>query len=85
MKHNLEFSKWKVSIATSHAEIEWNSVDGSLRTSDAVSLYFCMVRSVGLSCKGACRKHPVHSILSFNTFREKITTFRQSFLEGHSI
>jgi len=60
-------------------------VDGSLRTSDAVSLYFCMVRSVGLSCKGACRKHPVHSILSFNAFREKITTFRQSFLEGHSI
>ena len=44
-------------------------VDGSLRTSDAVSLYFCMVRSVGLSCKGACRKHPVHSILSFNAFR----------------
>ena len=29
MKNNLEFSKWKVSIATSHAEIEWNTSMGA--------------------------------------------------------
>ena len=44
-----------------------------------------MVRSVGLSCKGACGKHPVRTTLSFNAVRENITTFRQSFSEGHSI
>ena len=32
----------------------------------------------------ACREPPVRSTLSFNTFRENITTSRQTSSEGHS-
>ncbi|MFR4760095.1 MAG: hypothetical protein ACLT95_08030, partial [Waltera sp.] len=33
----------------------------------------------------ACRERPVRSTLMFNTFRENITTSRQTSSEGHSI
>ena len=33
----------------------------------------------------ACRERPVRSTLSFNTFRENITTSRQTSSEGHSV
>ena len=34
---------------------------------------------------GACRERPVRSTLSFNTFRENVTTSRQTSSEGHSV
>ena len=33
----------------------------------------------------ACRERPVRSTLSFNTFRENVTTSRQTSSEGHSV